>query len=193
MKLDKCLLIKLRDGDEKAFESLFWKYNEHIYNFILSIFHDDFTSEDITQNVFLKIWERRESIDIDLNFESYIFTIARNLAYKEMELRLVSQKLSDAIAEKLVDENLLMEERIDSESLREYIHGLVEELPDARRRIFQLSRYEHLSNKEIATRLSISEKTVETQMTRALRFLRPRLSSDGMLCLLIAFPIALTD
>ena len=187
MKLDKHLLIKLRDGDEKAFESLFGEYNEHIYNFILSIFHDDSASEDITQNVFLKIWERHEYIDIDLNFESYIFTIARNFAYKEMELRLVSQKLSDSIAEQLIDENLFTEERIDSESLRKYIHDLVEELPDARRRIFQLSRYEHLSNKEIAIRLSISEKTVETQMTRALRFLRSRLSSEGMLCFLTVF------
>lgn len=184
MKQDKYLLIKLRDGDEKAFESLFWEYNEHIYNFVFSIFHDASISEDITQNVFLKIWDKREVIDVDLNFESYIFTIARNFAYKEIELRLVSQKLSDDIAGQLIGDDIFMEERIDAETLCEYIHNLVEELPEARRRIFQLSRYEHLSNKEIAIRLSISEKTVETQITRALRFLKSRLSSDGILSLL---------
>ena len=116
-----------------------------------------------------------------------LFTIARNLVYKETENRLLSEKLTESLQRQLSDVDSLMEERIDAESLREYINSLIEELPPSRREIFRLSRHEHLSYREIAERLSISEKTVETQLSRALRFLRDRLSSDGFLCLITLF------
>ena len=163
MKVDGHLLIDLKNGDEKAFETLFWKYNEHVYHFIYSLLYEKSMAEDLTQ-----------------------FTIARNLVYKETENRLLSEKLTESLQRQLSDVDSLMEERIDAESLREYINSLIEELPLSRREIFRLSRHEHLSYKEIAERLSISEKTVETQLSRALRFLRDRLSS-GFLCLITLF------
>ena len=187
MKVDGHLLIDLKNGDEKAFETLFWKYNEHVYHFIYSLLYEKSMAEDLTQNVFLKIWEKHETIDVEQNFDAYLFTIARNLVYKEIENRLLSEKLTESLQRQLSDVDSLMEERIDAESLREYINSLIEELPLSRREIFRLSRHEHLSYKEIAERLSISEKTVETQLSRALRFLRDRLSSDGFLCLITLF------
>ena len=153
------MLIDLKNGDEKAFETLFWEYNQHVYHFVYSLLYDKSMAADLTQNVFLKIWEKHETIDPEQNFDAYLFTIARNLVYKETENRLLS----------------------------EYINSLIEELPPSRRKIFRLSRHEHLSYREIAERLSISEKTVETQLSRALRFLRDRLSSDGFLCLITLF------
>ena len=187
MKVDGHLLIDLKNGDEKAFETLFWKYNEHVYHFIYSLLYEKSMAEDLTQNVFLKIWEKHETIDVEQNFDAYLFTIARNLVYKETENRLLSEKLTESLQRQLSDADSLTEERIDAESLREYINSLIEELPPSRREIFRLNRHEHLSYKEIAERLSISEKTVETQLSRALRFLRDRLSSDGFLCLITLF------
>ena len=187
MKVDGHLLIDLKNGDEKAFETLFWKYNEHVYHFIYSLLYEKSMAEDLTQNVFLKIWEKHETIDVEQNFDAYLFTIARNLVYKETENRLLSEKLTESLQRQLSDADSLTEERIDAESLREYINSLIEELPPSRREIFRLSRQEHLSYREIAERLSISEKTVETQLSRALRFLRDRLSSDGFLCLITLF------
>ena len=187
MKVDGHLLIDLKNGDEKAFETLFWKYNEHVYHFIYSLLYEKSMAEDLTQNVFLKIWEKHETIDAEQNFDAYLFTIARNLVYKETENRLLSERLTESLQRQLSDADSLTEERIDAESLREYINSLIEELPPSRREIFRLSRHEHLSYREIAERLSISEKTVETQLSRALRFLRDRLSSDGFLCLITLF------
>mgnify|MGYP002603142439 CR=1 FL=1 len=92
MKVDGHLLIDLKNGDEKAFETLFWKYNEHVYHFIYSLLYEKSMAEDLTQNVFLKIWEKHETIDVEQNFDAYLFTIARNLVYKETENRLLSQK-----------------------------------------------------------------------------------------------------
>lgn len=179
MKVDGHLLIDLKNGDEKAFETLFWKYNEHVYHFIYSLLYEKSMAEDLTQNVFLKIWEKHETIDVEQNFDAYLFTIARNLVYKETENRLLSEKLTESLQRQLSDADSLTEERIDAESLREYINSLIEELPPSRREIFRLSRHEHLSYREIAERLSISEKTVETQVNRALRFC-------GIDCLLMA-------
>ena len=192
MKVDGHLLIDLKNGDEKAFETLFWKYNEHVYHFIYSLLYEKSMAEDLTQNVFLKIWEKHETIDVEQNFDAYLFTIARNLVYKETENRLLSEKLTESLQRQLSDADSLTEERIDAESLREYINSLIEELPPSRREIFRLSRHEHLSYREIAERLSISEKTVETQVNRALRFLRDRLSSDGFLRVISFFIILIS-
>lgn len=185
MRVDRHLLIDLKNGEEKAFETLFWTYNEHVYHFIYSLLYDKSMAEDLTQNVFLKIWEKREMIDVEQNFDAYLFTIARNLVYKETENRLLSEKLTESLQQQFPDTDSLMEEQINAESLREYMNRLIEELPPSRREIFRLSRYEHLSHREIAERLSISEKTVETQINRALRFLRERLSSDNLLAALL--------
>lgn len=189
MKVDRSILERLRSGDEKAFESLFWAYNEHVYHFAYSLLYDRTIAEDLTQSVFLKIWERRADIDPDQSFDSYLFTIARHLVYKETENRLQAESLAETLGERFSDVDSLTEERIDTESLRLYIHRLVEELPPARREIFCLSRFEQLSYKEIAIRLSISEKTVETQLNRALRFLRERLSSDSLIAFLLLIMI----
>lgn len=185
MKVDKNILVNLKNGDEKAFETLFWEYNSHVYHFIYSLLYEKSLAEDLTQTVFLKIWEKRNTIDPEQGFDAYLFTIARNLVYKETQNRLLSEKFMQTVQAQLSDTDSLMEEKIDAESLREYINGLVEELPPARREIFRLSRNEHLSYKEIAKRLSISEKTVETQLNRALRFLREKLSSNNLLAALL--------
>lgn len=183
--VDGDVLFRLKQGDEDAFESIYWKYNSWVFNFIHSLLFDKSLAEDLTQTVFLKIWEKRESIDPELGFDSYLFAIARNLVYKETENRLKSELLSDTLKEHSANQDSLTEENIDADSLREYINNLIEKLPPSRRQIFQLSRHAHLSNKEIASRLSISEKTVETQLYRALRFLKQKLSEDPHLAILL--------
>lgn len=187
MRVDRNIVVALKSGDEKAFETLFWQYNVHVYNFIYSLLYEKALAEDLTQTVFLKIWEKHETINLEHSFDAYLFTIARNLVYKETESRLLSEKFTEALQRKLSDVDSLMEEKIDAESLREYINNLVEELPPARREIFRLSRNEHLSYKEIAERLSISEKTIENQLNRALGFLRDRLVSDHLLSIIFYF------
>ena len=183
--IDATVLRRLKEGDETAFESIYWKYNSHVFNFINSLLYDRVLSEDITQSVFMKIWERRESIDLDKGFDAYLFTIARKMVYKETENRLLSESAFYALSQQQTNEDFLMEEKIDADSLRLYIDNLIEQLPLSRKEIFKLSRREHLSNKEIAARLSISEKTVETQLYRSLRFLKEKLSNDHLLAILL--------
>lgn len=86
-----------------------------------------------------------------------------------------------------VSDNAIEEQQHDADSLREYIDSLIENLPPARREIFRLSRFEQLSNKEIAKKLSISEKTVETQLYRSFQYLRSKLPLDKGLVLLFLY------
>lgn len=186
---DKEVLERLKSGDETAFEYLYWNYNSYVYNFIHSLIYDNSLTEDLTQNVFLKIWEKRESIDPEQGLSNYLFTIARHYAYKETEKRM-KLVFSPTVSNDAIDTpDTRTEDKIDTASLQEYIDTLIEELPTSRKEIFKLSRQQHLTNKEIALRLSISEKTVENQITNALRFLREKLSEDralGMIFLLLA-------
>lgn len=188
MEIEKDILERLKRGDESAFESLFWKYNSRIYNFVLSILHDKFLAEDIAQTVFMKIWETHERIDPEQGINAYLFTIARHLVYKETERRLLFEQIVKEISSTSTDsDDFALQKQMNANSLRDRILQLIEELPLARKNIFRLSRLEHLTNKEIADRLSISEKTVETQVNRSLQFLREKLSSDLFLACFLVF------
>lgn len=170
------LITRLHADDEKAFEALFRRYNSHICNFAYSILHDISIAQDITQTTFLKIWEYRTDIRPAENFEAYLFTIVRHLIYKE-----IKESLKAAVSMRIFEEDLpdipdqSMEQELDARFTSHYLNTLIELLPEARRRIFKMSRMEHLSNKEIAKQLSISERTVETQLYRAIHFLRKHL------------------
>ena len=171
----KDLLRHLRNGSSEAFEEFFWLHNAHVYNFIFSLLHDKFLAEDLTQNVFMKIWEKHENIEVNQSVDSYLFTIARHLVYKEMEMQLREVILDEGLRDELADTSVMTEEKIDLELLQTRFDELIQDLPPMRRKIFTLSRKEFLSYKEIAARLSISEKTVENQINRAIKYFRARL------------------
>lgn len=180
------ILVSLSKDDEKAFEYIYWKYNSHIYNFAKSLLYSEDIAENVTQNVFMKIWERRHDINPEQNFNAYLFTIARNMVYKETEHMLSSEKYVEEYENDAPD--FSTEQTLDYHFTDEYYHSLVEELPPARREIFKLSRFKRLSNKEIALRLSVSEKTVETQIYRATCFLKQKLLTEeglGMFIMLM--------
>lgn len=183
--MPKNILLRLSNDDEKAFEFIYWKYNAHVYNFANSLLYSTKIAQDITQNVFLKIWEKRHEINPEQNFNAYLFTIARNMVYKETEQKLLAEQSLRQLQEEEDVLDMSTIQTLDYHFTEELCRSLVEELPPARREIFKLSRFERLSNKEIALRLSISERTVETQLYRATRFLKRKLLSDEGLGLLI--------
>ena len=168
------ILLLLREGDVMAFEYIFHHYYNQIYTFVLNTLFDKTFAEDITQSVFISIWEKRETIDTETNIAPFLYTIARNQVYRQTEQLLLKYKYEQYQQQK-VQENTDIEADINSRFLENILSELIEKLPSDRRRIFLLSRKENLSNKEIASRLQISEKTVETQIRRSLIFLREKM------------------
>ena len=163
----------LKEGNKNAFEALYRGYNARIYNFVLSMVSNAGVAKDITQDIFLHIWEKRLNIDLEGNFDGYLFKISQNMVYHV-----------DRLANESSDESVEIDEELDYLFLEEYILKLLEELPPARREVFMLYWKSGLNYREIADQLNISEKTVATQVHRSLDFLRDKLG-------IIAFSVSL--
>jgi len=184
---DLKLISSLKKGNHKAFDTLYGRYAEGLYAFITSILKNPADAEEIVQNVFVKIWERRNTIEEKFSFKSYLFTIAyRDVITLIRKQNLLASIQSDSNQELPVnDDNAELE--IEFFSIDKIYHDILEKLPEKRKEIFLLSREKGLSNKEIAEQLNISVKTVENQMTAALRTFREKLSKYGILGMLFFF------
>lgn len=171
----KDTLVRLKNGDRAAFDQFYENYCGHIYNFICTILYNRDLAEDLTQELFLKIWERRSEIDPENNFQAYIFLIARNLVYKESRRLLLNARFLNAMHGKLTDKDSSTEHALDLRFTGEYYESLIEQLPPARKQIYLLRSKQGLSIREIARKLLLSEKTIENQLYQANLFLRSRI------------------
>jgi len=169
---EKELVKKLKDGDSFAFEVLFYKYRNKIKGFAKKMVPAQIDPEEIVQEVFVRVWLKRETINPDKDFQSYLFSIAKHL---------ILDHLKSAVNRKLYfvgehfQHDLLAEDGADiqiPDGVEEKLLSLIEQIPERRREIFLLNRFEGLSYKQIAERLNISENTVDSQIRNALAFLR---------------------
>ncbi|MDR1918804.1 MAG: RNA polymerase sigma-70 factor [Tannerellaceae bacterium] len=166
----------LRDGSYASFDCLYGLWSGKLYNFVMRMSRGErYLAEEIVQSAFLKIWENRESLDEEKTFSTYLFTIAKNLL-----LNVYQHRMQEFLyQEKLLQDDSAAhatEKEMDYRLLDEYIDSLIAQLPPARRQIFILSRRRFLSNKEIAAELGLSENTVESQLRKAIAFLREEIN-----------------
>ena len=173
-------------GDMKAFESLYKAYAGKVFNYINSFIYDPDLAKDITQNTFLQLWEVRSQLDPNGNIEGYIYSISRNLLFREIRRLNILRNYTDRIKEEIKEaEEPQIEENLSRDMIEQQILALLAELPEARRRIFLMRWSNGLSNKEIAQKLSISEKTVSTQIHRTIHFLKSKIGPIFMVFLII--------
>ena len=163
-------------GDKEAFEAIYKHYYSHLFNFLLRYLDDESAIEDIIQTVFFKVWQNRKTIEPRGTLKAYLFTAVRNQAL----IRLKSERKFVRIAEELTDYNISEEQTVDNtaefEKLKKAYQEAIANMPKKRRHIFLMHRQENLTYKEIAEVLNISIKTVETQMSRSLKYLAEFLS-----------------
>lgn len=173
--VEKSTLKALKRGQIKEFEKIYRLYNGWVYHFICAIIKNSNIAKDLTQDVFLLIWDKRENINCDENFEGYLFKISKNMVYHYIKRELLLQNYLGK-REEIEEGNIsYIENDLDTKFFEDYIMKLINELPEARRRIFILYWKADMSYREIATKLSISEKTVSTQVQRSIHFLRARM------------------
>jgi len=172
---ERTLIQLLNQSNVKAFDTLFYHYHKRIYNFCLKFISSKAEAEEIVQIVFIAVWENRKDIDPEKLFSAYIFSIARHHAYNAIK-KLTYQK---AYLEQLINNGLNFdfntEETIYFNELEDLIEKLISQLPPRRKEIFVLSRQKGLTYVEIAKKLDITENTVDTQLRKALDFIRPEL------------------
>jgi RNA polymerase sigma-70 factor (family 1) len=169
---DADLLELLRLDDRKAFEILYKKYSPKLYYAAYNLFRDKDVCEDLVQELFIDLWAKRSELKI-ASLEWYLKVAIKNrvLVYIRTQRATLDVSAIEALAERYSADSRLLQHDISR-----VLEDNVAQLPEKCRQIFTLSRKEYLSNKEIATRLGISIKTVENQMTIALRYLRSGLT-----------------
>ena len=182
--LNDQVIKKLVSGDQSALEELFNFYYPRLYNFSKSFLKLEEGIDDILQEVFIKIWQNRSGITNSETFNSYIFTITRNLLLNELRTRLNSQKTKDEVLKLSIAEEYDNFEQTEFNELKEKLDLEIDNLPVKQKEIFILSRREGLSHKEIAEKLNISTKTVEYHIGQSIRILKNRISDFGLTALL---------
>jgi RNA polymerase sigma-70 factor (family 1) len=169
-EVDKLLLQQIKADSVAAFDTLYDKYWEAVYRAAYKRLNDSDYAKDVTQDIFLHLWNKRAELEID-NFAPYLFTAVRNNVFKWME----KQKKVTPISE-LISELKETKEQADAEILRkEFIvkyEALVGTLTPAQQKIFRMRFHEDLSTKEISEQLNISRKTVQNQLAKSILQLR---------------------
>jgi RNA polymerase sigma-70 factor (ECF subfamily) len=149
-----------------------------LYRFALGYLKSEAEAEELVQEVFTKIWEKRADLKKELSFKSFLFTIAFNIIRKHFRTRAyLSEYFKTG---NISDLDMQTSQKITYDSLYQYITELVNQLPARRKEIFIKNRFEGLSIKEIAEELKISHKTVENQLTDALKFIRTNLNRESI-------------
>lgn len=173
IRTDQELLRLLSGDDENAFEDLYHKYASQLYRQAFKMLNDDIQSKDVIQEVFLQLWSKRATQKIEL-LNAYLYAVTRYQVYKVIR----SGKFNEDVFE--VEEELPLcrntEYAIAEREISAAFFTGLSDLPDRCRAVFSLSRVHCLSNREISLKLSISPKTVENQITIAIRKLRIGLS-----------------
>lgn len=174
------LLIK---GDENAFTEIYQRYSEKLLAIAYNYTKDKDFAEEILQEIFSGLWERRKRVAIE-NLSAYLataikFSVFQTLHRQQRRAAIIESHYKVKAADSL-------EDLIHVKFLQEFIDGIVEQLPERCRLVYTYSRQSGLSNAEIAEEMNISEKTVEAHMTKALKVLRTNLKELGVSMLVIS-------
>lgn len=182
---DRELITKLKAGSEEAFNLLFYKYERKLYAFSLSILPSGEDAEEVVQEVFYKIWKKRSLLNEQLSFKAFIFTVAKNHIYNLLSKRVSETAYKRYYLDTISNQVSSTEDTCQFNELKNIIERMVSKMPDKRKQIFTMSRFQGLSNREISAQLNLSLSTVENHINKSLKALRQQLHlHDTHLCLL---------
>jgi RNA polymerase sigma-70 factor (ECF subfamily) len=170
------LVSNIREGNKQAFEEVFRQYYQHLCSYAYQIIHDHADSEEIVQDLFVKLWQKRDQLNVETSLKSYLFRSVHNSCLNHIK----HNNIRDAYMQQFRHENPENEQYAsgndDTADLHKAIGKAIDALPPERKKVFLMIRYEERKYKEVAEILGISVKTVENQMTKAIQFLKKALN-----------------
>jgi RNA polymerase sigma-70 factor, ECF subfamily len=175
---DHELVEMLNKGKESAFDELYFRYVPRIDAFAKIYIKDKDLREEVLQEVFIKIWEKRDTINKDLSFKAFLFQVVKNNIYNIFRKKVYEVSLDLSEMNDYSHNNI--EDQLNFSELQEKATEIIECLPDVQKQIFKLSRIEGMKNEEIAQKLSLSKRTVEHHIYLALKTIRKKLTISGV-------------
>lgn len=171
---------------ERAFKKLYDGYKNRLYGYVLAIVHSTHAAEEITQELFIKLWINREMLEQIANPEHYIFTMARHRTLNYLRKAANDTRLLRELKEAMIPVVNDVEEQITTHDYEDMVEEALKQLSPQRSLVFRLSRYQGLKAEEIAQQLQLSCNTVKNHLTAALRFIRSYLTEHGITLIWIA-------
>jgi RNA polymerase sigma-70 factor (family 1) len=185
---DKVLLDRLSGGDEGALNDIYLLYWEGLFLSAFNVLKDKAACEDIIQELFLQLWQKRATLQINTSLSAYLYTAVRYNVFRQIRTGKVRRELFQHIDERIEGLAAAPLANAEEREIHQKLAQVVASLPEKCREVYILSREEELSHKEIASKLNISTKTVENQITIALKRVRSSLNTLSVFlssCLLL--------
>jgi RNA polymerase sigma-70 factor (family 1) len=183
------LLIALKSGDRSAFEKIYRGYSPRIFLNILKMVKSAEDAQEVLQDVFVKVWEKRELIDPEQSFKSYLFQISRFTVYNFIRKINLDKKLKAYLSRESTELYTHIEESIAYRESDRFIMDAIEELPNQRKQIYKLCKIEGKSYAEVGQQLGISPSTINDHIVKATKFLKARHTSFGTVLALTAISL----
>ncbi|HEY0770549.1 MAG TPA: RNA polymerase sigma-70 factor [Sphingobacteriaceae bacterium] len=169
---DRILLIKLRDGSEKAFDYFYQKYSLQIYRKIYKMTRVPAMSEELLQDVFVRIWDKRHLIDPDKPFKSYLYQIAQNIIYDFYRKVAREERLKNEIKAIFDEAENFTEDGINLKDTKQILSHAIENLPPQQKLVFTLCKIEGKTYDEVSTSLGISNSTINGHIVKATKSIK---------------------
>ncbi|GAB3932600.1 RNA polymerase sigma-70 factor [Larkinella terrae] len=170
--MEEPLIVRLQQGERQAFEQLYRTYWRRLFDSAYKRLQSREETEEIVQELFAQLWARRESLVITSSLESYLFTALRNQIFSHLRTQFVQRNHLNYVTNRPPEPSNPVEDQLYYEELAAAYRNSLEQLPEKYRTVYQLSRHQNLTYREISTLLNLPIDTVEKQMSKALQLLR---------------------
>ena len=187
-KTDTELATLLIRDNEAAFSELYVRSKDKLYYFCLHLLKSKEEANDIVQEIFIRLWESRSFINPELSFSSFLYTMARNRILNYFRDIDIDEKVKQILSAQKITEEEAIDSKIIYTEYQMILQNAISQLPPQRQKIFNMSRIESMSHKEIAAELGISVNTVQEHISEALKFIKVYFSkhADISISLLLA-------
>ena len=187
---EHALLIEIANGSERAFGVLYETYSANLQKFVLKFVKVEEHAEDICQEVFIKIWNNRESLREVQSFKAYVYMVARNHSFNFLKHSSVERALQDEILSRSLQLKNATEEDIQNAEYLLYIEKIFSQIPDRSREVYELCKENGNSYQATAEQLGISRNAVKKHMVRTNKFLRFSVFKDFGISFFFAYIIS---
>jgi len=184
--IDSELAVLFQQQDRKAFEEIYRRYWHPLFLHAYHILDDEDEAQDIIQDIFISFWNKPPTDQIHTSLKSYLYVMVRNKVLNHIRKNKISANFIQLLSTKLTEKDFNTIQDIELKELAELIDKEIDLLPPRMKQVFEMSRKEFLTHKEISERLGTSEETVKKQITNSLKLLRVKFNQHLFVAVLLA-------